>query len=154
MPECPSIRRVTLELLRAGPPHNQLLSPLTQYLAVCGDSGATVVTLPYEHAEFERRLDELRYSVRSGDTKQRRAGVLNQTGYELAKILGAVPALTGELTSRNKEREPVTHLRMVFSATELALLPFEDLDGGSLILVSWSYDFYFRSHGAGEGFDR
>ena len=52
-----NIRTVTLEFLRAGPRHNQLLSPLTQYLAVCGDSPAGVVNLPYEHAVFERRRD-------------------------------------------------------------------------------------------------
>jgi hypothetical protein len=61
------VRTVRLELLRPGPPHNQLLSPLTQYLAICGDSGAGVVQLPYEHATFERRLAELRYGGQSDD---------------------------------------------------------------------------------------
>ncbi len=31
------IHEVTLELVRPGPPHNQLLSPLTPYMALCGD---------------------------------------------------------------------------------------------------------------------
>src|SRR5688572_33344192 len=30
-----TIRRVSVEFLRPGPAHNQLLSPITQYLAVC-----------------------------------------------------------------------------------------------------------------------
>src|SRR5215831_5904371 len=60
------IRTVTVELLRAGPRHNQLVSPLTQYLGVCG--------------------------------------VLNP-----------------------EEEQPrtLTHLRIVLSASELAMLPFE-----------------------------
>ena len=65
------IRTVTVEFLRAGPPHNQLLSPLTQYLVVCGDAGAGVVNVPYEHAAFERRLKELRYET--GDVGDRPA---------------------------------------------------------------------------------
>ena len=50
------IKLVHVEFLRAGPPHNQLLSPLTEYLAISGDSGAGVVSVPYEHSAFERRL--------------------------------------------------------------------------------------------------
>ena len=34
------IRTVSVELLRAGPRHNQLVSPLTQYLGVCGNAAA------------------------------------------------------------------------------------------------------------------
>ena len=57
------IRNVNVEFLRPGPSHNQLLSPYTQYLAVCNDAGAAVVTVPYEHRVFERRLKELRYEA-------------------------------------------------------------------------------------------
>ena len=39
-----TIRRVSVEFLRPGPSHNQLLSPYTHYLAVCNDAGAAVVT--------------------------------------------------------------------------------------------------------------
>ena len=63
------IRRVSVEFLRPGPSHNQLLSPYTQYLAVCNDAGAAVVTVPYEHRVFERRLKELRYET--GDQSDR-----------------------------------------------------------------------------------
>ena len=57
------IRTVSVELLRAGPRHNQLISPLTQYLGVCGNAPAARITLPFEHGELERRLQELRYGV-------------------------------------------------------------------------------------------
>lgn len=65
------IRLLHVEFLRPGPPHNQLLSPLTQYLAISGDSGAGVVTVPYEQAEFSARLKQLRYD--SGESEDRLA---------------------------------------------------------------------------------
>ena len=57
------IRTVTIELLRSGPRHNQLISPLTQYLGVCGNAAAGRLSLPYEHGDLELRLQELRYRV-------------------------------------------------------------------------------------------
>ena len=82
------VRSVNVEFLRPGPPHNQLLSPLTQYLAICGDSGAGVVKVPYEHAVFERKLKELRYET--GDAGDRLA-MLHEVGADMGRILGAVP---------------------------------------------------------------
>jgi hypothetical protein len=41
------VRLVNVEFLRPGPPQNELLSPLTQYLAVCGDAGAGVLHFNY-----------------------------------------------------------------------------------------------------------
>src|SRR5215210_5290064 len=96
MTEDIQIRLVHVEFLRPGPPHNQLLSPLTQYLAIAGDSGAGVVTLPYEQAEFARRLKQLRYE--SGETEDRLA-MLHSTGVEMGKILGSVPGLPGALAT-------------------------------------------------------
>ena len=113
------IRLVHVEFLRSGPPHNQLLSPLTQYLAIAGNAGAGVVTLPYEQAEFSRRLKELRYET--GDSEDRLA-MLHATGVEMGKILGSVPGLSGAL-----DNQPGTliQLRITLSASELAMLPFE-----------------------------
>src|SRR5947207_4398295 len=116
------IRTVTVEFLRAGPPHNQLLSPLTQYLAVCGDAGAGVVTVPYEHAAFERRLKELRYET--GDPDDRLA-MLHDVGVDMGKILGSVPGLPGSLTVDPNRLGTLIHLRLTLSASELAHLPFE-----------------------------
>lgn len=122
MPEETQIRLVQVEFLRPGPPHNQLLSPLTQYLAIAGDAGAGVVTVPYEHAEFERRLKELRYET--GDPDDRHA-VLEITGREIGRMLGAVPGLSGALASNSGRPGDLIHLRLTLSASELALLPFE-----------------------------
>ena len=90
------VRLVHVEFLRPGPPHNQLLSPLTQYLATCGDAGAGVVTVPYEHAEFERRLKDLRYET--GDPADRQA-MLHSIGTKMGQMLGAIPGLSGALAS-------------------------------------------------------
>jgi hypothetical protein len=114
------IRTVTVELLRAGPAHNQLLSPLMQYLGICGNHGAGIVTQPYEHATFLRRMKAMRYD--SGDNKERLA-VLRDIGMGMANILGAVPGLPGALTAGGGET--LVHLRLRLSASELALLPFE-----------------------------
>lgn len=116
-----NIRTVTVELLRAGPRHNQLLSPITRYLGVCGDSQAGVVTLPYQHADFETQLADLRYEIASDD-RRRRQRVLERTGRELAEILGQIPGVDKVVSGT---RDDLTHLRLVYSASELALLPFE-----------------------------
>jgi hypothetical protein len=121
-----NIRTVTLEFLRAGPRHNQLISPLTQYLAVCGDAPAGAVYLPYsDHASFERSREELRYAVSSdSEPGDRLRGVLSETGDTIAQLLAAVPGLPGVITGRSDNTE-MLHLRLVLSASELALLPFE-----------------------------
>lgn len=122
MAETLQVRLVNVEFLRPGPPHNQLLSPLTQYLAVCGDAGAGVVTVPYEQATFERRLRELRYETGElGD----RLPMLNETGVDIGRILGSVPGLSGALAIDPNQPGTIIHLRLTLSASELALLPFE-----------------------------
>jgi CHAT domain len=117
-----SVRAVNVEFLRPGPPHNQLLSPLTQYLAICGDSGAGVVKVPYEHAAFERKLKELRYDT--GDAADRLA-MLHDVGVDMGRILGSVPGLPGALMIDPGKQGTLIHLRLTLSAAELAYLPFE-----------------------------
>jgi len=119
-----TIRTVTIEILRAGPPHNQLLSPLTPYLAVCGEAGATVVHVPWEHAHFLRRIEEMRYEKGTDDDTPRRLAVLEETGAEVAHLLGSIPALSGVLGGDHVDGE-VLHLRLVLSASELSLIPYE-----------------------------
>ena len=115
------IRTVNVEFLRPGPAHNQLLSPITQYLAVCNNSGAGVVTVPYEHARFARLLKQVRYG---GDPEDRRP-VLLEIGESMGRILGAVPGLPGALSTDSSQPGLMIHLRLTLSASELALLPFE-----------------------------
>jgi CHAT domain len=119
------IRTVTIELLRAGPRHNQLISPLTLYLGVCGNAAAGRVSLPYEHGDLELRLQELRYRVANKDDPARRSKLLDRTGREVAQILSAIPGVSGLLNPEDEQPRTLTHLRIVLSASELAMLPFE-----------------------------
>ena len=53
MTHCPHF---TLELLRGGPPHNQLVSPITEYLVLCGGAAPDTLRLPFEHGDLTNRL--------------------------------------------------------------------------------------------------
>jgi CHAT domain/Metallo-beta-lactamase superfamily len=119
------IRRVDVELLRRGPRHNQLLSPLTDYLAVCGDFPGGVVRVPYEQAEVENLLDDLRYAVAATESSDRLAVIRDRAGNDLAAMLAQVPGLPGVLAGERPDSACLTHLRMIVSSAELALLPFE-----------------------------
>jgi CHAT domain len=112
---------ITLELLRHGPAHNQLLSPLTPYLALCENHGAVTLHVPFEHNQLLHRLDALNYL---GDDAVR-IFQLKDTAAELSKVLGLIPGLTAEANKQDLLAEPLTHLRLIISASELALLPFE-----------------------------
>jgi hypothetical protein len=119
------VRRVEVELLRQGPRHNQLLSPLTVYLAMCGDFPGGVVHVPWEHAEVLDLLDDLRYEVSSADSTDRLATIRDRAGSQLATMLTLVPGLAGALSGEPADTGTLTHLRLVVSAAELAVLPFE-----------------------------
>jgi hypothetical protein len=112
---------ITLELLRHGPAHNQLLSPLTPYLALCENHAAVTIQVPFEHNQFLHRLDAFGY--RQNDDA--RLFQLKDTAAVLGEMLGSVPGLTAEANKPDGADEPLTHLRMIVSASELALLPFE-----------------------------
>ncbi|HEY3485673.1 MAG TPA: CHAT domain-containing protein, partial [Ilumatobacteraceae bacterium] len=121
----PEIRRVSVELLRHGPRHNQLLSPLTPYLAVCGDFPGGVVHAPYEQAEVQNLLDDLRYVVASAEPSDRLSVIRDRAGADIAEMLANVPGLPGVLAGETADSGELTHLRIVMSAAELGLLPFE-----------------------------
>lgn len=151
------VREITLELLRHGPPHNQLLSPLTQYLAICGNHGAVTVKIPLEHAQFLARLKPLSYELGfNQETNELRELQLKETAATMCDVLSQVPGLIAalaEYSGRDSKADsldvdvvPSTHLELVLSASELALLPFELANapngfpgaGQSLILQSQS----------------
>jgi len=115
------VRTVRVELLRQGPSHNQLLSPLTPYLGICGNSPAGVVHVPYEHSAFERRLGELRYTGAS----ESRLASLRDTGMDMARMLAGIPGLAGAIGADSDSQATLIHLRVTMSASELALLPLE-----------------------------
>jgi hypothetical protein len=120
------IRNVKLELLRSGPAHNQLLSPLTPYLALCGADGPVTVNMPFEHRQLLTRLDRLRYAIGGSDVAaSQRDAELREMGEAIGRVLGEVPALLSGLSNARSEGGKLVHLRLSLSAFELGLLPFE-----------------------------
>jgi hypothetical protein len=115
------MRTITLELLRHGTAHNQLLSPLTPYLALCENHAAVTLHVPFEHNQFLYRLSSLTYKV----TDDSRTFQIKDTARVLGEILSTIPGLTAESNKENEEGQNLTHLRLIISASELALLPFE-----------------------------
>jgi len=117
---------VKLELLRPGSSHNQLLSPLTPYLALCGADGPVTVHLPFEHRQLLSRLERLRYSTEGKEIAPgQREAELRDMGEALGRVLARVPALLSELGSARSGGTDLVHLRLSISAFELALVPFE-----------------------------
>jgi hypothetical protein len=128
MPE-QDVRTVCVEFLRPGPAHNQLLSPLTRYLVICGEAQVGEVSVPYEHYAFLRRLRDLQYrpepdSSRRDEASQDRQMTLSDLSRDMSRLLAAVPGLQGQLVSRSCEGDLI-HLQVVVAASELAMLPFE-----------------------------
>src|SRR5581483_4981703 len=103
------MRTVTLEILRHGPPHNQLLSPLTQYLALCGNMPASTLELPFEHAEFLLRFRNLQYK----ESEDARILELQQTARTMSNVLSKVPGLIRELKEYEGGNAEVIHLRLI-----------------------------------------
>lgn len=112
------MREIKLELVRHGPPHNQLLSPLTAYLALCHNHPPVTVHVPFEHNQFLHRLHSLHYK---GDVAAREFELVDM-GRAVGDLLGQIPGLIAELSKEGKQG---VQLRLILSSSELALLPFE-----------------------------
>lgn len=129
---------VKLELLRAGPPHNQLLSPLTPYLALCGDSSPITLHIAQEHRSFLSKLERLRYvlSQAAGTVAvpdRVREATADEVGRDVAAIFEQIPSLLAEISrthhGASRPARPgdgdFVHLSLVLGGSELALIPFE-----------------------------
>jgi hypothetical protein len=121
-----AIQQFKLEFLRPGPPHNQLLSPLTPYIALCGEDGPVTVQVPFEHRQLLMRLRRLRYESDKDPTKdEQRQAEVRDMGEAIGRVLGQIPALLSELGNAAMEAGKLVHLRLSLSAFELSLIPFE-----------------------------
>jgi hypothetical protein len=120
------IYNIKFEFLRPGPAHNQLLSPLTSYIALCGSEGPVTVQFPFEHRQLLNRLERLRYLTPSGAVpSQQREAEVREIGELIGDVLGKVPALVSEIGNARAGCKGLAHLRLSLSAYELALVPFE-----------------------------
>ncbi len=122
------IQTVTLEILRPGPAHNQLLSPLTNYVAICGDEGPVTLQIEFEHARLLSRLGRLRYRYDEQAQpirKLERETEVRELGADVGKFLARIPTLHSELGRASLSTDRVVHLRLVISGSELSMIPFE-----------------------------
>jgi len=128
---------VKLELVRPGPAHNQLLSPLTPYMALCGEGSPITFHIDLEHHQMLSRLERLRYVTRQGAAvagvpENVREAALLEVGDDVKRVLGEIRTLLAEI-ARARESHPerddgigrAVHLRVVLGGSELALIPFE-----------------------------
>src|SRR5262249_34055122 len=91
-------KTISLELLRHGPSHNQLLSPLTPYLALCDGHDAETIPLPFEHHDFVAQIPALRYPRgATAKSQKRRRQQVKQIARQMAGLLGRVPGLNTTL---------------------------------------------------------
>jgi len=132
------MRTIKLELVRHGPPHNQLLSPLTSYLALCENHPPVTVHVPFEHNQLLYRLKDLYYQR----DESAREIQLFEMGRTLGTLLGQIPGLIAEVSREQRgQGSDGIQLRLILSSSELALLPFElalsteGLPGAGLPLV-------------------
>jgi hypothetical protein len=131
---------VTLEITRPGPSHNQLLSPLTRYTALCGESAPVNFSIELEQHQLLDKISRLRYIIPDGEearvvAEKSRQAAVDDMGQEMGKILGKLQNLLFEQgrslgqsindQSGKDSNEHMIHLRLVSSASELANLPFE-----------------------------
>ncbi|MEM7586793.1 MAG: CHAT domain-containing protein [Acidobacteriota bacterium] len=113
------VREVVIEIMRHGPPHNQLLSPTTRYLALCGAHPAVTLKIPKEHQEvvhlLSRMADEPGAAARHHYERRDLQNLVTS-------LLAQMPALPNETRAR---ADTLVHLRLTMTAQELSLLPFE-----------------------------
>ncbi|MEM7311543.1 MAG: CHAT domain-containing protein [Planctomycetota bacterium] len=115
-------RKVRLELLRHGPPYNQLLSPLTSYVALAGNHGSITTQFPFEHRHINARLSSFRYE---GSDLRHRDATLAELALDISNVLQTIPGLAAELSTAGKTRPDFIHVNLVMSAFELSMIPFE-----------------------------
>lgn len=109
---------IKLEILREGPAYNQLLSPLTRYLAVCGNHEPEPFRVAFEHAEFQRLVEGLADPGRRGES-------LRALSTRIGEMMGGLRGLLADVSAVPAGDQAIIQLRLVITAAELALVPFE-----------------------------
>jgi hypothetical protein len=117
-------RTVRLELVRVGPTHNQLISPLTTYIALCNSLPPQAISLPLEHRALEHHLSRIRYGARTEDDPADRQHHREVLAGLLVGVLRQIQGLKGAIDEATRGGAGV-ELRIITGAAELQLLPFE-----------------------------
>lgn len=130
MSDADKIFSVTLDLVRSGPAQNQLLSPLTPYIALCNNQPAETFHVAMEHADW---LDQ---TLNARDVQTRAAvgarvtdamsALLRLQRLDMTRFFGSLRSLQSEMSGGNGAS--MIHIRLRLSAWELAGIPFELAD--------------------------
>ncbi len=125
---------ISLEIVRQGPPNNQLLSPLVPYIALAGNRPAETIFVPSEHADMLAMLGRLRYPV-GREISPIDEAALRDVARLASRLFESVRGL-GQAVAESRGssgRSDTLHLRLVLSAQELAMIPFELAQGPSAL---------------------
>ena len=115
------IKTVRLELLRPGPPHNQLLSPLTSYIALCGDEPPETVHVPFEHYRLLQQIQTLRAATSPTEVH----AAMTELREDVVGMMSGIRCLATALAEAHGDQIELVELELVLSASELSLIPFE-----------------------------
>lgn len=111
-------QQIELQLLRHSESESQLLSPLTDYFALCGDHPAATVNIPLKHRALLTRLRAMDYE----DSSATRLDQLDELTAVVSKVLADFPGFGTELSQCD---DCLAHVSLATSAAELAMVPFE-----------------------------
>lgn len=120
----PKVNTITVELQRPGPPHNQLLSPLTPYLAMCSSRAANTVYLDFEQKDFLQQTQGLDYS-QSQSFQEVQLGLIGSTMGRLLASIRSLSTVIAEAAEPSRDGSALINLRLISDAAELSMLPFE-----------------------------
>lgn len=130
MSDTDKIFSITLDLVRSGPAQNQLLSPLTPYIALCNNQPAETFHVAMEHADWlDHTLNASEVQVRAAAGARitdAMSTLLRLQRLDVTRFFGSLRSLQSEMSGGNGAS--MIHIRLRLSAWELAGIPFELAD--------------------------
>ncbi len=118
---------ILLELVRPGERHGQLLSRLTNYIALCDGVNADTIRFGFDHHELLDDISALRYTVGRGSQavpNDLRRGAVRRVGDSIAALLSQMEGFQTRYAEASRQADRI-HLRLVLGGSELSLVPFE-----------------------------
>lgn len=122
------IESLKLEIMRPGPLYGQLLSRLTDYIALCDGVQADTFRVAFDHYELRADLDSLRYYVGAGGAEKipndLRAAAVERLSRRVETVLAQMVGFQTRVAEASSQAD-LSHLRLVLGGGELSLIPFE-----------------------------